>query len=494
MNSGLFGGHPRGLMTLFFTEMWERFSYYGMRALLILYLAAPESAGGPGFSISTAALIYGIYTFGVYATGVPGGWIADRILGQYRSVLLGGALISAGHFSMALPRMAFFFLGLGLIIVGTGLLKTNVSAMVGSLYEEGDPRRDGGFSIFYMGINLGAFLAPLIIGTVGQRYGWHYGFGLAGVGMLLGLVQYVMGKRHLQPAIDRIEATQQSQSPTGATTRPMALGVGGLAIGLLVTRYVQGAAASTGEGIAMQVMIGLICLFVGGLAGYLSAQDFSAQEWKRIYAICALFVFSTLFWAAFEQAGSSLNLFADRVTRMSFAGFGLQSTWFQSLNSLFIMLLAPVFAWMWITLGRRKQEPSSPLKFALGLLFVGLGFLLLVPPAIMSGYDGSGNTNNVSPLWLTGLYFIHTIGELCLSPVGLSIVTKLAPPAIVGSMMGVWFLSVAIGNFIGGVAAGFFETMPLGDLFGVVFVTTTVAAVILVFLIKPIRRMMGGVH
>ncbi|NKB88273.1 MAG: MFS transporter [Acidobacteria bacterium] len=474
-------------MTLFFTEMWERFSYYGMRALLILYLTADTASGGLGFTVQTSALIYGIYTFGVYATGIPGGWIADRILGQFRAVLYGGVLITAGHFAMALPGIPAFFAGLGLIIVGTGLLKTNVSTMVGSLYEDGDPRRDGGFSIFYMGINLGAFLAPLVVGTVGQTYGWHYGFGLAGIGMALGLVQYMAGKAKLQAAIERIEARQQAAPAGDASFKPIALGVGGGVLGYL-------ASTVSGADIAMQIMVSMVGLFIGGLAGYLSDQTFTGDEWKRIRAILVLFVFSTLFWAAFEQAGSSLNLFADRVTSLSLMGFAFPSTWFQSLNALFIMMFAPVFAGLWVWLAGRKSEPSSPAKFVFGLVFVGLGFLLLVPPSLASAYDGSAATNDVSPMWLVGVYLLHTVGELCLSPVGLSTVTKLAPQSIVGSMMGVWFLSVAIGNFLGGWIAGFFESLQLSQLFGAVAGTTIVAGVILVFLVPSIRRMMVGVH
>ena len=404
-------------MTLFFTEMWERFSYYGMRALLILYLAAPEAAGGPGFSVATAALIYGIYTFGVYATGIPGGWIADRFLGQYKAVLYGGILITAGHFSMALPGMSFFFIGLGLIIIGTGLLKTNVSTMVGSLYEDDDPRRDGGFSIFYMGINIGAFLAPLIIGTIGQSVGWHYGFAAAGVGMIAGLIQYVLGKGKLQAGLDRIAARKEGVGHGDASMRPMVLGVGGGILGYL-------AATLGGADIGMQIMVSLVGMFIGGLAGYLGDQNLAADEWKRIRAILMLFVFSTLFWAAFEQAGSSLNLFADRVTNLSAVGFAFPSTWFQSLNALFIVMLAPVFAGLWVWLAARNKEPSSPGKFVFGLIFVGLGFLLLVPPSMASGYDGTASTNDVSSGWLFSVYLLHTVGELCLSPVGLSMVTK----------------------------------------------------------------------
>jgi POT family proton-dependent oligopeptide transporter len=437
--TGLWAGHPAGLSTLFFTEMWERFSYYGMRALLILYLTAAVLDGGVGMPVAQAAAIYGWYTFGVYAAAIPGGWLADRFLGQYRAVLIGGILIALGHYSLALGAMQFFYTGLALIVAGTGLLKPNISTMVGSLYAPGDARRDGGFSIFYMGINLGAFIAPLVCGTLGQRVGWHWGFGAAGVGMTFGLVQYVVGRARLRPAIDRIDAARRETGRDASTGKP---------------------------------------------------SRFTGDEWKRIAVLFILFIFTTLFWAAFEQAGSSLNLFADRLTRNSILGFDFPSTWFQSVNSLFIITLAPVFAWLWLWLNRRKAEPSSPAKFAYGLVFVGLGFLLLVPATLISGSE----QQLVSPLWLVGVYFLHTVGELCLSPVGLSVVTKLAPARIVGSMMGAWFLTIAFGNKLGGWVAGFFDTLPLPQLFGAVFATTAGAGLILSFLIRPIRRMMGGVH
>jgi POT family proton-dependent oligopeptide transporter len=432
-------GHPAGLSTLFFTEMWERFSYYGMRALLILYLTAAVIDGGVGMTTARAAAIYGWYTFGVYAAAIPGGWIADRLLGQYRSVLLGGILIALGHYSLAVGELNFFYGGLGLIVAGTGLLKPNISTMVGSLYPKDDARRDGGFSIFYMGINVGAFVAPLVCGTLGQRVGWHWGFGAAGVGMTLGLLQYVLGRRRLAPAMKRIDQAKTLKAAAGRVAE---------------------------------------------------RRRFTPTERKRIAVIGILFIFTTLFWAAFEQAGSSLNLFAARLTRTSVFGLDFPSTWFQSLNSLFIIMLAPVFAWLWVWLDRRNREPSSPTKFSFGLIFVGLGFLLLVPAALISG----GGQGLVSPLWLTGVYLLHTIGELALSPVGLSVVTKLAPARIVGSMMGVWFLSIAFGNKLGGWVAGFFDTLPLPQLFGAVFATTAAAGLVLLLFVKPIRKLMGGVH
>jgi POT family proton-dependent oligopeptide transporter len=428
---------PRGLSTLFFTEMWERFSYYGMRAFLILYMTAPLAAGGLGFAVQDAASIYGTYTGSAWAAAILGGLAGDRWLGQYRSVLIGGIIIALGHFTLAFPALPFFYGGLSLIVIGTGLLKPNVSTLVGSLYEKGDARRDAGFSIFYMGINLGAFIGPLIAGYLAQRVNWHAGFAAAGVGMVLGLVQYVLGKRHLQPAMQRLDTQPR------ATVTP-------------------GASASS---------------------------SFTAAEWKRIAAIVVLFVFASLFWGAYEQAGSTLNLFADRYTRLSAFGFSFPSSWFQSVQPLFVILLAPIFAWMWLRLG--PYQPSSPAKFAYGLVFAGIGFLILVPAA---GIAQSGDGIRVSPWWLVGAYFLSEVGELCLSPVGLSVVTKLAPVRIVGLMMGVWFLSNAAGNKLAGWAAGFFSTMPLPTLFGTVAAVTIVAGLVLFVLVPPVKRLMGGVQ
>ena len=431
-------GHPRGLTTLFFTEMWERFSYYGMRAFLILYMTAPAAAGGLGFADKRAASIYGTYTGSVWAAAILGGLVADRLLGQYRSVLIGGIIIALGHFTLAFKALPFFYTGLALIVAGTGLLKPNVSTLVGSLYEPGDTRRDAGFSIFYMGINVGAFIGPLIAGYLAQRVDWHVGFACAGVGMAAGLVQYVLGKKRLQPALDRLSA--------------------------------QPRAAASAEAAA------------GGSAG------FTAAEWKRMGAIVILFLFAALFWGAYEQAGSTLNLFADRFTRLSMLGVSFPSSWFQSVQPIFVILLAPAFAWLWMRLGPR--EPSSPAKFAWGLVFMGLSFLVLVPAGSMAR---SGTGIRVSPMWLIVSYFISELGELCLSPVGLSVVTKLAPVRIVGLMMGVWFLSNALGNKLAGWAAGFFSSMPLDKLFGIVAAVTLLSGVLMFLLVRPVRRLMGGV-
>ncbi|HEY7412995.1 MAG TPA: peptide MFS transporter [Vicinamibacteria bacterium] len=479
-------GHPRGLWTLFFTEMWERFSYYGMRALLILFMTAPAAAGGFAWDARRAGAIYGLYTFSVYFTAIPGGWIADRLLGQRRAVLAGGVLIALGHYAlffMGAGGTAFFYAGLVLIVLGTGLLKPNISAIVGQLYGEGDQRRDAGFSIFYMGINIGAWSAPLICGWLGQRVGWHWGFGAAAFGMTLGIVQYVLGGRHLG------EAGHLREKPA----EPGRLWV--VVLGMLLLTAA-----------ALYFLFDYKLLLVGtvtaGFFVWLLRQTRDALEKKRVLAILVLFVFASLFWGGFEQAGSSLNLFADRVTRNAIFGWEFPSSWFQSVNAMFIWMLAPVFAWIWMALGPR--EPSSPAKFAYALLFVSLGFLVVAVAArtsapVAAGLPVTAETrlgaaDLVSPAWLIVVYLLHTVGELCLSPVGLSAVTKLAPARLVGSMMGVWFLSIALGNLIGGEVSRYFETFALPNLFGAVFLTTVSAAVILALLVGPIRRLMSGVH
>ena len=364
-------------------------------------------------------------------------------------------------------RPPFFYAGLVLIVLGTGLLKPNISSMVGQLYAPEDRRRDAGFSIFYMGINLGALIAPLICSYLGEKVAWRWGFGAAAIGMTFGLVQYVIGGKRLGRA-GLMESPPQNAGATWA--RVLAVLVAGTGILWALWDYKDFA-----------ILGGTAAFFV-----YLVRQGHDTVERKRIGAVIVLFVFATLFWAAFEQAGSSLNLFAQRFTRRIVLGREFPAGWFQSVNSIFLVSLAPVFAWLWIRLD--KREPSSPAKFVLALVFVGLGFLAMAIAAFL------GQGSPVSPWWLVACYLCHTIGELSLSPVGMSAVTKLAPARLVGSMMGVWFLSISLGNFIGGRVAGLFETFPLPSLFGAVFLTTTAAAVILALLVRPIRRLMSGVH
>ena len=483
-----FFGHPRGLSTLFFTEMWERFSYYGMRALLILFLTAAAADGGFGFDVAGAGAIYGLYTAMVYLLSLPGGWIADRIIGQRRAVLYGGFLIAAGNYLLVIHSVPVFFGGLLFITLGTGLLKPNISTIVGQLYGPSDARRDAGFSIFYMGINLGAFLAPLACGYLGQRINWHLGFGLAGVGMTLGTIQYWLGQRHLGDAGLRPTPASTPEGQRRAV-RGMWIGVGlflgtSALLGALAvsgTARITPAAVSNGFGV-------LLLITVAGLFGWLLlGGDWTEEERKRLVVVAVLFAASAVFWSLFEQAGSTLNLFAQRNTNTTLLSFDFPASWFQSLNSLYIVSLAPVFAWLWVRLGRR--EPSSPAKFVYGLLGAAAGFAILIYPATqaMSGAL-------VGPGWLMATYLLHTCGELCLSPVGLSAMTKLAPARIGGFVMGIWFLSTSVGNYLGGRMASLYEAFDLPALFSAVTGLALVVALVLLALARPITKMMGGVR
>jgi proton-dependent oligopeptide transporter, POT family len=478
-----FFGHPGGLSTLFFTEMWERFSYYGMRALLVLYMVAAinptdGSPGGMGLTTQTATAIYGFYTASVYFLPLIGGWIADRFIGAKRATLIGGCIIALGHFSLAVPGNAFFFLGLALVAIGTGLLKSNISAMVGDLYTEGDDRRDAGFSIFYMGINLGAFLAPFVCGTL-AIWNYHWGFAAAGVGMVLGLIQYVIGRNKLEGVG---EAPVKTELDTTEITPAYLIRLAVLVvvcIGIVLAYMFGFAASETLADRAKETLTYALppVMIIGGLVGVLltGMQDqLNADEWKRIGIIVLLFLFAALFWMGFEQAGSSFNLFAEQLTDRDLPGwlsgfvtsiaasvaglFGytniaaiteFPAEYFQSVNALMIVMLAPVFSVMWIKWG--KSQPNDVFKFSLGLFFLALGFVVL---AYASGLTGAGK---VSPWWLVAVYFLHTCGELFLSPVGLSSMTKLAPGKMVGLMLGVWFLASSLGSFAAGLVAGEFE-------------------------------------
>jgi proton-dependent oligopeptide transporter, POT family len=484
-SSGI-GGHPRGLTTLFFTEMWERFSYYGMRAMLILYMTTAVAAGGLGFDDKTAASIYGVYTGSVYLMAIPGGWLADNVFGTRRSVLIGGIIIALGHFAMVIPTMPTFYAGLVLIALGTGLLKPNVSAVVGQLYSAEDERRDAGFSVFYMGINLGAFTAPLVCGWLRTRYGWHVGFGAAGVGMTIGVIQYALGRKNLRGAG---EPPQQSASVTQRNLLYGLLFTAACAVAVLFLWFGPEPISAN----KIWIMMGIIALFLV----WLFMSFLKPEEKKPVGAIVILFLFSMIFWAAFEQAGSSFNLFAERFTDRSVSNSFLTwlagdttfpSEWFQSVNSIFLIALAPLFSILWLKMGRR--QPSSPVKFSIGLLFVGLGAALLIAASMLLTAG-----SRVGPSWLIGVYLLQTIGELCLSPVGLSTTTKLAPARLTGLMMGVWFLSISFGSFLAGEVAGEFGSpSELIGLFSKVAAVPIVAAVILLGLTPVIRRLMGRVR
>ena len=466
--------------------MWERFSYYGMRALLVLFMTDLVATGGLGMTDVTATAIYGLYTFAVYAVALPGGWIADRLTGQRHAVLTGGVVIALGHLTLAISTLATFYLGLVLIVLGTGLLKPNVSAMVADLYPEGGARRDAGFSLFYMGINVGAFVGPFVCGTLGETVNWHLGFSVAGVGMLLGLAQYVWGWRYLGDAgllqhrdsDDRGRALRSFWWGTGVVVASV-LGVTFLQRGGVLSLSFLNVAQGTGIMIAALVVLYFLYIFLYG--------RLSHDERRRVAMIPVLFVAAALFWSGFEQAGSSMNLFAERLTDRTVFGMEAPATWLQSVNPLFIILLAPVFGSLWVRLG--SKNPSIPVKLAYGLLLLGLGFLVL---AWGSTFATAGTL--VSPMWLIVTYFFHTTGELCLSPVGLSSITKLAPKRLVGQMMGIWFMAAALGNLLAGLVAGLIESLALPQLFGAVGLIVAGGGVVMLLAGGSIRRLAGDVR
>jgi POT family proton-dependent oligopeptide transporter len=492
VNDKSFFGHPRGLATLFMMEMWERFSFYGIRPLLILFMTAALASGGFAFDRKTASSIVGIYAACVYLASLPGGWIADRWLGLQRSIFWGGVLIAFGHLSIGLSAFfggPTFFLGLIFIVLGTGLLKPNISAIVGPLYPEGGARRDAAFAIFYTGINTGALIAPLITGILGERLGWHWGFGAAGVGMLIGLITYRMrapqtlGSIGLQPSGD---------ASTQAKTRNIVI-VLVAALAVFVGLAMSGIVPINAVVIAERMTIAIVTLALIYFAYLFLAGGLDREDKKRVVVILVLFVFSAIFWAAFEQAPTSLNLFARDYTDRVVFGWEMPTTWMQAANSVFVVLLAPVAAVFWTGLANKDKDPSSAAKFSVGLLITGVGFLIMLGAAnvVIKG----GGAVRVSPWWLVASYFFQTIGELLVSPVGLSSMTKLAPKKFAGQMMGVWFMATSLGEIIAGLVGGHIDPEKLNEmpaLFQQTALSLIIAGVACGLLVIPIRRMMGS--
>ncbi|MBF8269535.1 MAG: amino acid transporter [Gammaproteobacteria bacterium] len=486
--------HPRGLSTLFFTEMWERFSYYGMRALLVFMIAATAD-GGLGFDDATATAIYGIYTAAVFVAPLPGGWMADRLLGAQRAVWYGGIIIMLGHFTLAIPATSTFYLGLVFVILGTGLLKPNISAIVGELYQDNSHRRDAGYTIFYMGINLGAMVGPLICSTLGEsaRFGWHYGFAAAGVGMLFGLIQYRLTRHHLGNAgllPDHLRADGTHKSPPSHGW--LKVGIGVALTALLTLLGITGAWTFNAVELAHWTTLTIALMAILYFAYVFIFGQLNATERKCVSVIVVLVFAEVIFWSGFEQAGSSLNLFAERYTDRLFLGVEIPTGWFQSLNPLMILILAPFFAALWINLGKRNLDPSTPAKFAFGLIQMGLGFLFMYGA---SRFVINGET--VLPTWLFFTYLVHTTGELCLSPVGLSAVSKLSPKRFVSQMMGIWFLGSALGNILAGLLAGRFNPESLNDMPGLYLQIIAIGVgtgVLLLLLSKPIKKFTGNTH
>jgi POT family proton-dependent oligopeptide transporter len=495
--SATFFGHPRGLATLFFTEMWERFTYYGMRAVLVLFLVAAVATGGLGIDDKTATAIYGLYTAGTYLAALPGGWVADRLIGAQRAVLVGGVAITFGNALLAMstsPRG--FYIGLLVIVLGVGLLKPNVSAIVADLYPEGGARLDSGFTVFYMGINVGGVLGPLVTGVAQLYFGLRAGFAAAAFFMAVGVLQFYMTRRYLGAAGAYAAATAARGTGTAAAVARqwlylwVAVGLSALVLAAVSLGWIPVSASGLARAVTY-VIAGIAVLY---FLYYFIGAGLNAEERRRGIVLVVLFLGSALFWSGYEQAGSSLNLFAERYTdrNLEWLHFVVPAGWFQSLNSAYIIIFAPFFAWLWIALAKRNLNPSAPAKFAIGVMLMGSGFLIM---AAAASIVASGS--KVLPYWLIMTYLLHTFGELCLSPVGLSYYTKLTPKRFVGQMMGMWFLSLSLGNLIAGLIAGEFDAnnvaaMP-GQYMHIVYFSVGLGAALLI-LSRPVKKLMGDVQ
>ena len=432
-----FFGHPRGLGVLFAAEMWERFSYYGMRAILVLYMVHVL-----GYADARALGVYALYVGLVWVTPLPGGWLADRVFGTRRAIVIGGSVIAAGHFVLAIPAAWSFYPGLALVVIGTGLFKPNASTMVGQLYQPGDRRRDAGYTIFYMGINFGSFFAPFVCGYLGQKVNWHYGFGAAGVGMVLGLISYLALRDKYLPGIGLAPAPRSAT--TAADRAPL-----------------------------------------------------TRDEWKRILAIWIVFIFAAAFWISYEQAGGSLNIFADRYINLRMGSFSIPSSWFQAAQPLYVIVFAGVFASIWQWLGQRGREPSTAMKMVIALLLVGasFGFMIIAGRQVDACTAAhQANCAIVSPVWLMATYLVGVLGELCLSPVGLSYVSKVAPKRTVAFFMGVSFLPIAAGSYSGNKIAEWSAGIPSkAELFTIFFVVSIAAGVLMLFCVPLLKRLTASV-
>ncbi|WP_430788927.1 peptide MFS transporter [Virgibacillus flavescens] len=480
-----FFGQPKGLFTLFFTEFWERFSYYGMRAILLFYMYTEVVDGGLGISMETATSIMAIYGALVYMTGVIGGWIADRLLGTQQTVFYGGVLIMIGHIALSLPvGVSGLFVSMFFIIIGTGLLKPNVSSVVGDMYSQKDIRRDSGFSIFYMGINMGALIAPLIVGTVGQEYSYHYGFSIAAFGMFLGLVVFLMTrKKYLGLAGTYVPNPLESNEKKKVFRN---FGIGAVIIAVLLAATVPTNILTITTFTYLISFLGIAIPTAYFIVMYRSPKT-NEDERSRILAYIPLFVASMVFWAIQEQGSIILALYAKERTDLSFAGIELFASWFQSLNPLFIIFLAPVFASLWIKLGDR--QPSTPTKFSLGLIFGGVSFMILIFPAMINGTESL-----VSPLWLVLSFFLVVLGELCISPVGLSATTKLAPTAFSAQTMSLWFMSNAAGQAVNAQVVKLYDPSSETIYFGVIGGVAVLLGFVLLASTKKIQTYMRGVR
>ncbi|OUB25922.1 MFS transporter [Bacillus thuringiensis serovar yunnanensis] len=480
-----FLGHPKGLFTLSFTEFWERFSYYGMRAILIYFMYYQTTQGGLGIDKNTAASIMAIYGSLVYMSSIAGGWVADRLLGNRKTVFYGGILIMIGHIILTLPSsITTLFISMAFIIFGTGFLKSNVSSVVGSLYSQTDNRRDSGFSIFYMGINLGAFIAPFIVGSIGQEYNFSLGFGLAAIGMLLGLIVFTVTER-------KYLGSTGMEVPNLLTPKEKKKAFKKIGISILIILLLGVSTISTGiltinRFTLLISILGIIIPICYFIFMYRS-QKITDIERSRILAYIPLFIAAIMFFAIEEQGSIILAIYADKRTQLHYVGFELEASWFQSLNPLFIVLFSPIIAWIWVKLGDR--QPSTSKKFALGLFLAGVSFIIMIIPAYMNGTESL-----VSPMWLVLSFFIVDIGELCLSPIGLSITSKLAPSAFASQTMSLWFLSNAAAQAINAQIVKFYNPQTEIIYFGVIGTVAVVLGGILIVFSSKIQSLMKGLN
>ena len=486
-------GHPKGLYSLFFTEMWERFSYYGMRALLTLYLTAELATGGFGMDRAESLKIYGIFTGLVYLTPIIGGWFADRVIGQRKSIFIGAFTMAIGQVLLAASgmqleesmRLTLFYLGLGTLILGNGFFKPNISTIVGDLYDNDDPRKDGGFTIFYMGINIGAFLSPFVAGTLGEKVGWPYGFLAAGIGMLIGTIWFYARRSTLN---DLGMPPNKKEGQTELLRKDWMDILFYTIINFVLVLFVIKGIGSMPE------LVQSIITWVIGLGGllFLILSIFKGTEgkteWSRVFVILVLAVFNIVFWAGFEQAGGTFNLFAAENTDRMIGSWEIPTTWFQNINPIAIVLFAPLFSMLWIKLSAMKKNPRTPVKFAIGLLLGALAFYIMTQASNLAS-DGT----LISPLWLVAVYVILTLGELMLSPIGLSMITKLSPSKITSIMMGVWMASFALGNYLAATLESILETYHF-ELYPFITFLMLGSAVALLLLSPVLNKLMKGIH
>jgi POT family proton-dependent oligopeptide transporter len=479
----MFNQHPKGLYTLFFTEMWERMSYYGMRGILVLFMTASILEGGLQFDNVSASAIYGIYSACVYLVALLGGWLADRHIGQQKAILYGGMVIMLGHFLLAFTNLQTFYLGLIFVVLGTGLLKPNISAIVGGLYENDINKKESGFTIFYMAINIGSVLGFFICGYLGENIGWHYGFGAAGIGMAFGLIQFILTKKNLgsiglEPSIELNNETKKKELRIFNSFILIFI----LIILLGLFGYVSFDPIPIANILTVVILLIAIMYFL-----YLfSFGNLSEEERKKIILIIVLFFGAAFFWSGFDQAGSSFNIFAKEYTDRIILGWEYPASWLQVLNPVLVVILSPFMAYMWLFLGKRMLDPSLPFKFGLGLIFMAIGFLFIATGATVAMQEGMAGAK-----WLLLTYLFHTIGELTLSPIGLAAISNLSPKRFVGQMMGIWFLASSLGAIIAGLLSGQatysgINSMP--DLFNKIAIISSIIGLVLILISKPLNN------